>query len=339
MSKTYLEQIWHSRVILEMSLQEIFNSVFQLDVNKISYAYLKTLCSICDGQQQNERFFGPRLERRGGPREKIGVLSKDMFLQIFANTPQTRLKRARETFAIDHYGGVDVPSLSTFSRVLKKAKVTRKVLERSHHLRCPIKRINYMNRCAPFHYSRFVDIDETLSTWKEFLQRHGYAPKGEVALKTQFRINGKHYSSICAYSAVGVLAYRVVEGYIDCLVFQSFLENEVVDGLPPNMICLLDNAAIHHTPMVRGTIHNVFNGMYLYAAPYSPDLKPVERLFAEVKDILREMEDEAVLDPIGCISRIFDMFRPGNVKALMARNHFRLYRDNHNQYRVRMHLV
>ena len=51
--------------------------------------------------------------------------------------------------------------------------------------------------------------------------------------------------------------------------------------------------------------------MYLYAAPYSPDLKPVERLFAEVKDVLRDMEDEAVLDPIGRISRIFDMFKPG----------------------------
>ena len=322
-----------------MTPDQIFESVFQRDVNKIGIIYLKTLCNACDGQQENERFFGPRQARSGGPEQKVGAISRAMFIQIFANTPQTRLKRARETFAIDHYGGFNVPSMSTFVRVLQKENVTRKVLERKHHLRCPLKRISYMNKCAPFHYSRFVDIDETLSTWKEFLQRHGYAPRGEVALKTQFRINGKHYSSICAYSAVGVLAYRVVEGYIDGLVFQSFLENEVVNGVPPGMICLLDNAAIHHTPMVRGTIHNVFNGMYLYAAPYSPDLKPVERLFAEVKDILRDMEDEAVLDPIGCISRIFDMFKPGNEKALMARNHFRLYRDNHNQYRVRIQLV
>jgi hypothetical protein len=31
--------------------------------------------------------------------------------------------------------------------------------------------------------------------------------------------------------------------------------------------------------MVRGTIHNVFDGMYLYAAPYSP----VERLLQKSK--------------------------------------------------------
>ena len=223
-----------------------------------------------------------------------------------------------------------------FSRVLKRAKITRKVLERSHYLRCPIKRLAYLNNCAPFHFTRFVDIDETLSTWKEFLQKYGYAPKGEVALKTQYQINGQHYSSICAYSAMGVLAFRVVEDYIDGDVIQSFLENEVAFAVQPGMICLLDNAAIHHTPVVRGTVHSVFDGMYLYAAPYSPDLKPVERLFAEVKDILRDMEDEAVLDPIGTISSVFELCRPGQPKALMARNHFRMYRDNHNQYRLRM---
>ena len=95
------------------------------------------------------------------------------------------------------------------------------------------------------------------------------------------------------------------------------------------MVGLFDNAAIHHTPVVRGIIENVFEGMYLYAAPYSPDLKPVERLFAEVKDLLRYREDEAVLNPIGVIFEVFDMFRPGGPKSAMGDNHFRLYRDNH----------
>jgi hypothetical protein len=113
-------------------------------------------------------------------------------------------------------------------------------------MRCPIKRAAYMRNCAPFHCSRFVDIDETLSTWKEFLQRYGYAPKGEGAFKSQYRMNGRHYLSICAYSHVGVLTFRVVEGYIDGAVFQSFLENEVADAIYPGMICLLDNPSHTH---------------------------------------------------------------------------------------------
>lgn len=114
-----------------------------------------------------------------------------------------------------------------------------------------------MEHAAPFEFWQFVDIDETLSTYKEFFQRYGYAPKGEVAMKTQFQINGRQYSSIAAYCALGLLAYRVVEGSINAEIFQSFLEVEVSDSIIPGMIGLFDNAAIHHTPIVRGTMMSV----------------------------------------------------------------------------------
>ena len=192
-----------------------------------------------------------------------------------------------------------------------------------------------MESAAPFHFSLFVDIEETLSTWRDFLQRYGYAPRGEVALRTQFRVNGAHYSSVCAYSPIGLIAYRVVEGSIDSEIFKSFLTDEVADALVPGMVGLFDNAAIHHTQEVRDVMENVFNGSYLFAAPYSPDLKPVERLFAEVKDLLRYREDDAVQNPIGVISEVFDLFRPGGPKSGMAENHFRLYRDNHNMWFLR----
>lgn len=93
-----------------------------------------------------------------------------------------------------------------------------------------------------------------------------------------------------------------------------------------------DNAAIHHTVFVKGTMDEVFDGYYLFAAPYSPDLKAVERLFAEVKDILRLREDEAVLKPIATISEVFDSFRPGMLHSGMAHDHFRIYRQNHEMW-------
>jgi hypothetical protein len=130
LTKTYLEQIWHCRIVLEMSTVAIFESVFQSDTNKIGLAYLQTLCNLCDGGDNNNRFFGPRLPRSGGPDLKIGPIAQAFFLDIFAQQPQKRLKRAREEFSVDYYGGIDVPCLSAFSRVLKRAKITRNVLER-----------------------------------------------------------------------------------------------------------------------------------------------------------------------------------------------------------------
>ena len=55
-----------------------------------------------------------------------------------------------------------------------------------------------MDSAAHFNGARFVDTDESLSNYKEFYQRYGCAPKGERALKTQFQINGRQYSSIAA---------------------------------------------------------------------------------------------------------------------------------------------
>jgi transposase len=65
---------------------------------------------------------------------------------------------------------------------------------------------------------------------------------------------------------------------------------------------LLDNATVHHTSLVRSAMEVALEGFYLFVALYSPDLKQVGRLFAEVKDLLRHRENEAVLRPMEAIS-------------------------------------
>ena len=329
--------IWHHRIIMERSTANIWLSIFQNDINQIGFRYLQVLCSACDSGLQIGRFHGARAKRSGGQPFKITDLAEVFLLDIFRETKQVRLEIARQKFLADYYGqAIGGPCVRTIGRTLWKGNFTRKVMQRVHYLRDPVKRAAYMENAAPFHFSLLVDIDETLSTWKEFLERYGYAPVREEAVRTQFRINGRHYLSVCAYSPIGLIAYRVVEGTIDADIFQSFLQNEVAAALVPGIVGLFDNAAIHHTPVVRNVMENVFNGLYLFAAPYSPDLKPVERLFAEVKDLLRYREDDAVLDPVGVISECFDLFRPGGPKSGMAVNHFRIYRDNHNMWLLRM---
>lgn len=319
--------------MLQQSHQTIFENIFCSDELLISVAYLRKLCLRCDNGDYDDQFLGDKLPRNGGPDFLIDGFDSDVFVNIFADTPHATLKRGREIMCEDHYdANYGVPSIRSFGRVLKRMRISRKIMERVHHLRCPIRRRIFMRNAAPFDHFRLLDIDETLSTYKEFFQKHGYAPKGEVALKTQLEVDGRQYSSIAAYSPIGLIAYRVVEGPINADIFLSFLENEVNQQILPGMIGLFDNAAIHHTPIVRGCMEEIFEGYYLFAAPYSPDLKPVERLFAEVKDLLRYREDEAVLHPIQTISAIFESFRPGNLHSAMADNHFRLYRVNHERW-------
>lgn len=337
LTSAYLQQVWYGRVMLLQNYMTIFENIFRSDALLISVNYLKRLCALCDNGEYDEKFLGVKLPRTGGPELVVDDFDVDAFVNIFADRPQTTLKRAREVMCEEHYDAIyDVPSIRSFGRVLKRRRISRKVMERVHYLRCPILRGIFMDTAGAFDGFRFLDIDETLSTYKEFFQKYGYAPKGEIALKTQFQIDGRQYSSIAAYSSIGLIAYRVVEGCINAEIFQSFLENEVAEGILPGMIGLFDNAAIHHTPHVRGCMEEVFEGYYLFVAPYSPDLKPVEKLFAEVKDLLRYREDEAVLHPIATISEIFELFRPGMLHSGMAENHFNIYTENHDQWLAQM---
>lgn len=334
-----LEALWYQRRILNRTIDQIFRDLFQEDEQLLSRRYLRHLCFRCDSGLYDDQFNGPRAVRSGGPKFVIDGAAEEFLVDIFLARTNIRQKRAREDFAMNYYGiEYGAPSASTISRTLRRCNMTRKVLQRVHHLRNPVLRAAYMARVAQVHHSRLVDIDETTSSQKEFLQRYGYAPRGNVAVKTQFHINGRSFSSICAYSALGVLAFKIVENSINSEVFQSFLENELAGALLPNMVGLFDNAQIHHTPPVRGVMEQIFEGRYLFAAPYSPDLKPVERLFAVVKNLLRDKEDEAVQDPFGVLTECFTMFMPGGPKAHMAENHFRLYRDNHNVWLHRMAL-
>ena len=322
---------------MEKTSNQIWLSIFQEDNNRVSLNYVSRLCKKCDTGLYDDEFNGQRVKRSGGPKFTVEPDAVQYLLNIWYQRRQTRQWSAREDLTLNYYeeqyGG---PRQSTVSRILSRNELPKKVLQRIHYLRNPMLREQFMNNMGHIHYTRIVDVDETLSTWKEFLQRYGYAPKGEVAVRTQFQINGKHFSSVCAYSAIGLIAYRVVEGSINAETFQSFLEFDLKDAVLPGMVGLFDNAAIHHTPAVREIMEDVFEGDYVFSAPYSPDLKPVERLFAEVKNLLRDREDEAVADPMAIITQCFEMFRPGGPKSHMAANHFRLYRDNHNMWRQQM---
>ena len=226
LTSAYLQQIWYGTVILQQNYTTIFENVFRSDISHVSVRYLKKLCARCRNGDYGNQFLGLKLPRTGGPELVIDNFDADALINIFVARPQTTLKRAREIMCEDHYNAIyGVPSMSSFARALKRQKVSRKVMERVHYLRCPLQRGIFMDTAGYYHGSRFLDIDETLSSSKEFFQRYGYAPKGDVALKTQFQMNGRQYSSIAAYSSIGLIAYRVVESSINAEISQSFLEN------------------------------------------------------------------------------------------------------------------
>ena len=122
LSATYLAQIWYARIILQRSTAVIFENIFRSDESFISVNYLRSLCLRCDSSDHDEKFFGAKLPRSGGPHHIIDDFDAFIFLAMFREKPQTTL------ICEDHYDAINgVPSIRSFGRLLRRNNVTRKV--------------------------------------------------------------------------------------------------------------------------------------------------------------------------------------------------------------------
>jgi transposase len=84
-------------------------------------------------------------------------------------------------------------------------------------------------------------------------------------------------------------------------IFRSSVENVLRPTLQPDNIVIMDNLGSHRGRAVRAAIRQ--SGAKLFLLPkYSPDLNPIEQVFAKLKHLLRKAaarSREAVCKTIG----------------------------------------
>ena len=100
----------------------------------------------------------------------------------------------------------------------------------------------------------------------------------------------KNYGSSWTMSAMisfrGVEAPMVLEGAMDTLAFETYIQTQVCPTLTPGDIVVMDNLSAHKSHRVRELIEA--RGAQLeYLPPYSPDLNPIELCWSKVKTALR----------------------------------------------------
>jgi len=79
----------------------------------------------------------------------------------------------------------------------------------------------------------------------------------------------------------------VVDGPIDGKSFRIYVENILLPTLRPADIVIMDNLGSHKGNAVRQLIRSA--GAKLFFLPkYSPDLNPIEQVFAKLKHLLRK---------------------------------------------------
>lgn len=140
--------------------------------------------------------------------------------------------------------------------------------------------------------ARLVFIDET---WikTNMAPIRGWGPKGERLLG--FAPHGRwHTLTFLAALRINALTEPcVVEGPINGVIFRAYIEQFLLPTLQPGDIVILDNLGSHRSAAIRSAIYGA-GAKLAFLPPYSPDLNPIEQVFAKVKHWMRMAQTRAV---------------------------------------------
>ncbi|PZW41812.1 transposase [Humitalea rosea] len=101
----------------------------------------------------------------------------------------------------------------------------------------------------------------------------------------------------------------VVDGPINGVIFAAWVQQFLVPTLKPGDVVVLDNLGSHKGVAVRRAIRAA-GAHLLFLPPYSPDLNPIEMMFAKLKTLLRKADERSIAAVWNRIGTLLGEFSP-----------------------------
>ena len=114
---------------------------------------------------------------------------------------------------------------------------------------------------------------------------------------------------VAALRSNGITAPFVIDGAITGRVFRTYVEEVLAPCLAEGDVVVIDNLGAHKVEGVRQAIE-ARGASVLSLPPYSPDLNPIEQVFAELKQRLRTAAVRTINDLWTKIGTLLDDFSP-----------------------------
>lgn len=149
---------------------------------------------------------------------------------------------------------------------------------------------------------RLVFLDETW-TKTNMIRLYGRAPRGVRVIGRVPHGRWQTTTFLAGLRHDRIVAPLLLEGAIDGPSFLAWVEQFLAPTLEPGDIVVADNLGSHKVVGVREMIR-ARGASILYLPSYSPDLNPIEQLFAKLKTLIRGLAPrtrEALLRAIGGI--------------------------------------
>jgi transposase len=138
---------------------------------------------------------------------------------------------------------------------------------------------------------------------------HGRAPRGERLRAPVPRGHWKTTPFAAALRSSGVVAPMVLDGPINGVAFQAYVDQVLVPELKLGDIVVMDNPGSHKGAGV-GAATEAVGASLVYLLPFSPDFNPIENAFAKLKAMLRKAGGRTVHGLWSAIGRIIGTFPP-----------------------------
>jgi len=94
---------------------------------------------------------------------------------------------------------------------------------------------------------------------------------------------------IAGITSRGAIAPMMLDGPMDTLAFEAYLEQVLIPALPKKTIVIMDNLSAHKSQGVEVRLKKA-GAQLRYLPPYSPDFNPIELMWSKVKTFLRAVK-------------------------------------------------
>ena len=145
-------------------------------------------------------------------------------------------------------------------------------------------------------------------------RRYARAPRGVRVHESTPEGNWKILTILGAMSLRGMIATMTIEAATDADIFLAYLDQILCPALPPGDVVVMDNLSSHKVAGVRERIESAAAEL-LYLPPYSPDLNPIEKAWAKLKQLLRTAKARTAEALEQAIAELLPAIRPQDAEA------------------------
>lgn len=154
------------------------------------------------------------------------------------------------------------------------------------------KRKTFNDQIACIERSKIVYIDES-GIDKCDQKERGWGLKSK---KLYEKKSGKYYARmniIAGLNCKKPIAPMVFSGFCNTAVFNQWVEECLIKELRAGQVVVMDNASFHKSKKTIELIESV-GCKVLFLPPYSPDLNPIEKFWANMKRFIKNIYDSTI---------------------------------------------